>query len=113
VQLGGYQQLVRSEVLRGRYRNGYRRPEPFVPDEPTAVEFELLDVLHTFKEGHRVMVQIHSTWFPLVDRNPQRYVDNVFLARPEDFVAATSRVYRSRANPSHLELGVLTRGVEQ
>ncbi len=107
--LGGYQMMVRSEVLRGRFRNSYEHPEPFVPNEPTRVVVPLQDVLHTFREGHRIMVQIQSTWFPLVDRNPQKYVDNIFEAREEDFIKTTQRVYRNREYPSCLRVGVLTR----
>jgi putative CocE/NonD family hydrolase len=105
--MGGYQMMVRGEVLRGRFRNSYERPEPFVPDEPTRVTIELQDVLHTFKRGHRIMVQVQSTWFPLVDRNPQNYVDNIFLANEEDFIKTRQRVYRCRRHPTHLQLGIL------
>ena len=73
VIMGGYQQLVRSEVFRGRFRNSFEKPEPFRPNEITEVNFPLQDILHTFKKGHRMMIQIHSTWFPYIDRNPQRY----------------------------------------
>lgn len=107
VHMGGYQMMVRSEVMRGRFRNSYEHPEPFVPNEPTRVSFELLDVLHTFKRGHRIMVQIQSTWFPLVDRNPQTFVENIFLADDEDFIKATQRVYHSQDYPTHLRVGVL------
>ena len=106
--MGGYQMMVRSEVIRGRFRNSYEHPEPFVPNEPTNVMLELLDVLHTFKRGHRIMVQIQSTWFPLVDRNPQKYVPNVFLADDDDFMKTTNRVYRSQDHPTRLRVGVLT-----
>ncbi len=105
--MGGYQMMVRSEVMRGRFRNDPSRPEPFTPDQVTQVRLPLQDVLHTFKAGHRMMIQIQSTWFPLVDRNPQKYVDNVFLAEPEDFVKATHRVYRSAKHSSSIEVGVL------
>jgi len=105
--MGAYQMMVRSEVIRGRFRNDPSRPEPFVPNEVTSVRLPLQDVLHTFKAGHRIMIQIQSTWFPLVDRNPQKYVDNIFLAEPEDFVAATHRVYRSAEHPSSIEAAVL------
>jgi putative CocE/NonD family hydrolase len=105
--LAGYQMLIRSEVIRGRFRNDYAKPEPFVPGEPTRVRFELLDVLHRFQKGHRLMVQIQSTWFPLVDRNPQKYVPNIYFARPEDFQKATHRVFRSEAHPTSLKLGIL------
>ncbi len=101
--LGGYQMMVRSEVIRGRFRNSYEKPEPFKPNEPTAVRLPLQDVLHTFQKGHRVMVQICSTWFPLVDRNPQKYVDNIFRARDDDFIAAQQRIYVGSA----LEVGIL------
>ncbi|MFH1747631.1 MAG: CocE/NonD family hydrolase [Planctomycetota bacterium] len=107
LHMGGYQMLVRGQVLRGRYRNSYTRPEPFVAGQPTRIELELLDVLHTFRAGHRIMIQIQSSWFPLVDRNPQTYVDNIFHARPEDFIKATHRVYRCAEYPSHLRVGRL------
>jgi hypothetical protein len=109
MHMGEYQMMVRSEVIRGRFRNSYELPEPFVPNRPTHVVLPLQDVLHTFQEGHRIMVQIQSTWFPLVDRNPQKYVDNIFEAEEEDFVKATQRVYRSQEYPSHLLVGVLSR----
>jgi putative CocE/NonD family hydrolase len=105
--LGGYQMMIRSEVIRGRFRNDPSRPEPFPPNQVTQVRLALQDVLHTFQAGHRVMIQIQSTWFPLVDRNPQRYVDNVYLAKPDDFVKATHRVWRSAKHPSSIEVGVL------
>ena len=105
--MGGYQMMVRSEVIRGRFRNSYEHPEPFKPNEPTNVKLELLDVLHTFKKGHRIMVQIQSTWFPLVDRNPQKYVPNIFEATEEDFIEATQRVYRSTLHPSSIRVGIL------
>ena len=108
VQLGGYQMMVRSEIIRGRYRNSYEKPEPFIANEPTAVKFPLQDVLHTFQKGHRIMVQVQSTWFPLVDRNPQKYVPNIFLADEKDFTKATQRVYRNQKNPSRIEVNVLS-----
>jgi uncharacterized protein len=109
--LGGYQMMVRSEVIRGRFRNSNEKPEPFVANEPTKVALELQDVLHTFKKGHRLMVQIQSTWFPLVDRNPQKYVDNIYLqAEEKDFIKATQRVFRSKEHPSALQVGILPSG---
>lgn len=105
--LAGCQMLIRSEVIRGRYRNDYAKPEPFVPNEPTLVRLELLDVLHRFRKGHRLMVQIQSTWFPLVDRNPQTYVPNIFFAKQDDFRNATHRVIRSSSHPTSLKLGIL------
>lgn len=99
--MGGYQQLVRHETFRGRFRNGFDKPEPFKPNEITDVEFPLQDILHTFKKGHRIMIQIHSTWFPYIDRNPQKYVDNIYKANAEDFIKSTIRVYGS----SSVEIG--------
>jgi uncharacterized protein len=107
VSMSGFQRMVRSEVIRGRYRNGYDSPEPFAPDEPTRVRLPLQDVLHTFQKGHRIMVHIQSSWFPMIDRNPQTYVDNIFLAGEEDFEAATQRIHCSKAHPSSLVVGVL------
>jgi putative CocE/NonD family hydrolase len=103
----GFQMLVRSEVFRGRFRNSFEKPEPFAPGEPARIRFELLDVLHRFRKGHRLMIQVQSTWFPLVDRNPQKFVPNIFLAKPEDFQRATHRVFRSKEHPTSLRLGVL------
>jgi len=105
--LAGYQMLIRSEVIRGRFRNDYAKPEPFIPGEPARVRFELLDVLHRFQKGHRLMVQIQSTWFPLVDRNPQTFVPNIYFAKPDDFQKATHRVFRSGEHPTSLKIGVL------
>lgn len=95
VKMGGYQQLVRHEVFRGRFRNSFEKPEPFKPNEVSDVNFQLQDVLHTFKKGHRIMIQVHSTWFPYIDRNPQKYVDNIYKADEEDFIISTIKVYGS------------------
>jgi uncharacterized protein len=105
--LGGYQMMVRSEVIRGRFRNSYEHPEPFEPNKVTKVCLPLQDVLHTFGKGHRIMIQVQSTWFPLVDRNPQKYVENVFLADDKDFVKATQRVHRSKQEATAVSIGVL------
>lgn len=93
ITLGNYQQMVRSEAMRGRFRNSFEKPEPFKPGEVTDVTFRLQDVLHTFKKGHRMMIQVQSTWFPLIDRNPQTYVENIFKADEKDFRKQTHRVY--------------------
>lgn len=106
--LASLQTLVRAEVMRGRFRNGLSSPEPFTPDQPTTVAFTLPDVAHTFRSGHKLMIQIQSTWFPLVDRNPQKFVD-IADARDEDFQKATQRVFRSREMPSRLEVLELPR----
>jgi predicted acyl esterase len=95
IKMGGYQQLVRSEVFRGRFRNSFTYPEAFKPGEEEEVSFPLHDVLHTFKKGHRIMIQIHSTWFPYIDRNPQNYVDNIYKADEKDFTTGVIRVLGS------------------
>ncbi len=95
VTLAGYQQLVRAETFRGRFRNDFSKPEAFEKGKKTEVNFPLQDILHTFKKGHRIMIQIHSTWFPYIDRNPQKYVDNIFEANEEDFTAGTITVLGS------------------
>ena len=105
--MGGYQMMVRSEILRGRFRSSYEKPEPFVPNQPTPIKLELQDVLHTFPKGHRIMVQIQSTWFPLTDLNPQKYVENIYYADAKDFIKATQRVYRSKQYPSQVQVGVV------
>ena len=107
-KMGGYQMMVRSEVIRGRFRNSYEHPEPFEPGIPARVRLPLQDVLHTFKAGHRIMVQVQSSWFPLVDRNPGKYLDNIFEASEKDFVKTTQRVYRCRKMPSRLEVNVIS-----
>ena len=103
---GGFQQMVRSEVIRGRFRNSYEKPEPFVAGEIAEVNLPLQDVCHTFKQGHRVMVHVQSSWFPLIDRNPQKYVENIFKAEADDFIKATHRVHHDPAAPSWIELKV-------
>ncbi len=106
VRMGGYQQLVRGEVMRGKFRNSFERPEPFTPGVSTQVSFAIQDVYHTFRPGHRVMVQVQGSWFPLVDRNPQKFVD-IYAARSSDFGKATHRVYRSPGKSSCLKLRVM------
>ena len=93
LKMSNYHMMVRSEVMRGRFRNSFSTPEPFVANEKTAVTIKLQDVMHTFKKGHKIQIQIQSTWFPLIDLNPQTFVDNIFYAKPEDFKKQTQRVY--------------------
>lgn len=102
----GYQALVRAEVMRGKYRQSFSRPEPFVPGRPTLVRFHVPDMLYTFGKGHRIMIQVQSSWFPLVDRNPQVF-ENIYEARPGDFRRATIRLYHTSTMASCLETGVL------
>lgn len=105
VPMGGYQMLVRGEVMRGRFRNSFEKPEGFTPGQPTLVRFELPDIAHTFKAGHKLMIQVQSSWFPLVDRNPQQFV-NIYEAKDEDFIKATHRIYRDAKYPSGIVLPV-------
>jgi putative CocE/NonD family hydrolase len=105
--MAGYHQMVRSEVIRGRFRNSYENPQAFEPKKETIVKVPLQDVLHTFKKGHRIMIQIQSTWFPIVDLNPQNYVENIYKAVEEDFVKANHFVSRSGVNPSYIKVGIL------
>jgi len=106
VEMGGYQQLVRGEPFRGKFRNSFEKPEPFIPNQPTAINFSLPDINHSFRRGHRIMIQIQSSWFPLTDRNPQKFL-NIPDATELDFVKATERVYRSKENPTSIVLPVL------
>ena len=98
--------LVRGDVLRGKFRNSLATPEPFVPGEVTKIKFDLQDVFHTFKKKHQIMIQVQSTWFPMIDLNPQKLVD-IYNARPEDFQKAAQRVFHSVEFPSSLEFGVV------
>jgi len=93
LKMSNYHMMVRSEVMRGRFRNSFINPEPFVANQKTAVNIKLQDVMHTFKKGHKIQIQVQSTWFPLIDLNPQTFVDNIFYAKPEDFKKQTHRVY--------------------
>jgi len=92
--MGGYQMLVRAEIMRGRYRDSYSSPSAFIPNKLTEVKYTMPDVAHTFKKGHRIMVQVQSSWFPLVDRNPQQFVD-IYHAKTSDFVKEAINVYHS------------------
>ncbi|MBW8683999.1 CocE/NonD family hydrolase [Chitinophaga rhizophila] len=104
--MGGYQMLVRGEIMRGKYRGSFEKPVPFTPDMPTAVNFSIPDVAHTFKKGHKIMVQVQSSWFPLVDRNPQVFTD-IYTCDDKDFRKADIRIYHDAQHPSHIELPVI------
>lgn len=108
-ELAGHCLMVANEVFRGRYRNGFERPEPLTAGEVTEFTFSLHSQNHTWKPGHRVMVQVQSTWFPLIDRNPQKFVPNIFLAADEDFTVATHQVFRTARFPSGVVIPVLPR----
>ncbi len=106
VRMGGYQQLIRGDVFRGKFRKSFEKPEPFVPNQPDQVKFTIPDVCHTFRPGHRLMIQVQSSWFPLIDRNPQTFVD-IYTAKPADFQKATQRIYRSPSMASQMTVRVL------
>jgi uncharacterized protein len=106
--MGGYEQLVRGEPFRGKFRRSFEKPEPFTPGKVEEVEAKFQDVNHTFRRGHRIMVQVQSSWFPLTDRNPQTFV-NIPEAKPSDFVKATERVYHSKNEASGIAVQVLER----
>ncbi len=104
--MGGYQMLVRGEIMRGKFRNSFETPTPFTPNKIEKVKFDLPDVAHTFKKGHRLMIQIQSSWFPLADRNPQKFV-NIYEANITDFQKATIRIHHDAANSSNILLPVM------
>jgi len=104
--MAGMQRLVRAEVMRGKFRNNLSKPEPFVPNKVTEVKFSLNDALHTFKKGHRIMIQIQSSWFPLVDRNPHKFL-RIPEAKEADYQKATIRIYHDATNSSHIILPVM------
>jgi putative CocE/NonD family hydrolase len=108
-ELAGYQLMVSNEVFRGRYRGGFEKPEPIAPGSVLEYSFSLHTQDYTFRQGHRVMVQVQSTWFPLIDRNPQTFVPNIFEARAGDFKAATHRIYRSSKYPSRVTIPVVAK----
>ena len=107
--MGGYQLMIANEVFRGRFRKSFEKPEALVPDRVTDFNIDLHGADHRFLKGHKIMVQVQSTWFPLIDRNPQTFVGNIFLAKASDYRPATQRVFRSKAHPSHIVLPVRVR----
>jgi hypothetical protein len=108
--MAGYQQLVRGEPFRAKFRRSFGKPEAFTPGKVEEINFTMPDVNHTFRRGHRIMVQVQSSWFPLTDRNPQTFV-NIPDAQPSDFVKATQRVYHSKEQASGIALQVLQAAV--
>jgi putative CocE/NonD family hydrolase len=105
VPMGGYQQLIRGEPFRGKFRKSFEKPVPFEPGKPDRITFNLPDVAHTFREGHRIMVQIQSSWFPLTDRNPQKFID-IPKALSTDFQKATQHVYFGGADGSKIRFSI-------
>ncbi len=108
VRMGDFQMLLAGEVFRGRYRTSFSKPEALIPNQPAKYEFDMRDRFHRFLKGHSIMVQVQSTWFPVIDRNPQTFV-NIYTAKASDFRKATHRVYRTPAMPSGVRVGVMAR----
>lgn len=106
VIMGGYEMLIRGEIFRGKFRNSFEKPEPFVPGKVAEVKYSLPDVAHTFRKGHRIMIQVQNSWFPLADRNPQRF-ENINQAKDSDFQKATIRIYHDLQNRSNVKVTVL------
>ena len=98
--------LIRGEIFRGKYRNSFEKPEPFIPGKITEVKYAIPDIAHTFRKGHRIMIQVQNSWFPLVDRNPQKFVD-IYTCQDSDFQKATQRIYHDADFASHLKVTVL------
>ncbi|HXM94011.1 MAG TPA: CocE/NonD family hydrolase [Candidatus Dormibacteraeota bacterium] len=107
-KLSGYELMISDEIFRGRFRKSFEKPEAIKPNEVTPFTIDLHTANHVFKKGHRIMVQVQSTWFPLYDRNPQKFVPNIFEAKESDYQKATQRIYRSKRFPSNVEISVLT-----
>lgn len=105
--MGGYELMIGADVLRGRFRDGFEKPEPVTPNQAYEYHIDLLSHDHVFLKGHRIMIQVQSTWFPVIDRNPQKFVPNIFEAKESDFQATTQRVLRSKTHPSAVVLPVL------
>ncbi len=108
-RMGGYQLMVANDVFRGRFRNSFERPLPATPDKVEPYKIDLHHLNHRFLKGHKIMVQVQSTWFPVIDRNPQKYVENIFKAKEADYIKATQRVFRSKTFPSHLLVPVMSK----
>ncbi|HYL62586.1 MAG TPA: CocE/NonD family hydrolase [Candidatus Methylomirabilis sp.] len=106
-RLSGYELMISDEVFRGRFRKSFEKPEPITPGAVTPYSIDLHTANHVFKKGHRIMAQVQSTWFPIIDRNPQKFVPNIFEAKDSDFQSATQRIYRTKENPSGLVISVL------
>jgi putative CocE/NonD family hydrolase len=102
--MAGYELPIAQDIMRGRYHQGWEQPMPITPNTVTAFTVDLHQQSYTFRAGHRIMMQVQSTWFPLYDRNPQTFVPNIFDAKPTDYRAQTHRIYRTRTYPSRIEL---------
>jgi len=108
-RMGGYQLMIAGEVMRGRYYKSFEKPEALIPGKVTEFVFSIRPHDHTFLKGHRIMVQVQSSWFPMIDRNPQRFVPNIFNAKAGDFQTATQHIFHSNQHPSYLAVPVVNR----
>jgi putative CocE/NonD family hydrolase len=106
--MGGYQLMISADIFRGRYRESLETPKPITPDKPLLYRFALPTANHVFLPGHKIMVQVQSSWFPLYDRNPQKFVPNIFWAKPGDYRKASQRIYHAPDNASFIELPLVT-----
>src|SRR5262249_47321093 len=106
-KLSGFELMIAEEIFRGRYRNSYEKPEAIAPNQVTPFTVNLHSTNHVFKKVHRIIVQVQSTWFPLYDRNPQKFLPNIFEAKDSDYQQATQTIYRTKQYPSNLEVMVL------
>jgi putative CocE/NonD family hydrolase len=107
LSMSGYQMPVAMEVFRGRFRKSFSNPEPFTPNKPEEITIDLHQINHTFLPGHKMMVQVQSTWFPIIDRNPQKFVPNIFEAKESDFIKATETLYCNSSLSSYIDLPVI------
>jgi hypothetical protein len=107
--MGGYQLMIANDVFRGRFRKSFEKPEPITPNKVEEYVIDLHQSDHRFLKGHKIMVQVQSSWFPVIDRNPQKYVENIFKATDADYVAATQRIVRSKVSASHIKLPVVSK----
>jgi len=105
--MGGYELMIADEVFRGRFRKSFEKPEPIVAGEVTPFTIDLHTNDHVFQKGHRIMVQVQSTWFPVIDRNPQKFVANIFEAKADDYQKATQKIWRTAEYPSNVEIPVV------
>ena len=107
LSMSGYEMPVAMEVFRGRFRKSFAKPEPFTPNKPEEIVIDLHQINHTFLTGHKMMMQVQSTWFPIIDRNPQKFVPNIFEAKESDFIKATETLYCNKTLSSYIDLPVM------
>src|SRR5690606_3470963 len=103
-EMSGYQLMVANDVFRGRYRNSFEKPQPLQPGKINEFTVDLHSVDHVFQKGHRIMLQIQSTWFPIIDRNPQKYISNIFEAGDSDFKKASHKIFRTPGNATYIDM---------